>query len=67
MNNIGLVKSSFIPRKDNSKKRLKIVQNNMVLCFELIFNHLLILKYSVFIKKFYYFCCILAFTKSMHS
>jgi hypothetical protein len=49
MNNIGLVKSSFIPRKDNSKKRLKIVQNNIVLCFELIFNHHLILKYAVFI------------------
>ncbi len=52
MNNIGLVKSSFIPRKDNSKKRLKIVQNNIVLSLDLIFDHLFILKYAVFIITF---------------
>jgi len=44
INNIGLVKSSFIPRNDNSKKRLKTVQNNMVLNLDLIFTHLLYLN-----------------------
>jgi len=43
MNNIGLVRSSVIPRKDNSKKRLKIVQNNIDLSLDLIFDHLFLL------------------------